>query len=210
MPGVRNASKHYNCHQRCQTFQITFCIMHKRQKHVLTEKNNNKKRKGSLHFTVLGSSGLWREWKRRNDSLNKAPARAQTQLPTKCINTILQREQFQKPGSIIKSMLGLWAVVPDVCVAHLLSRYLELLAFVTSRIVYGGTKPSKLTIAEWLYWFGKWIQDSGKGDDTTTSLITLAPINNARIHNMCSQECRKGMISLVSSSTCWWLFIWMY
>lgn len=159
---------------------------------------------------MLGSSGLWRQWKRRNDSLNKAPARAQTQLLTKCINTILQREQFQKPGSIIKSMLGLWAVVPDVCVAHLLLRYLELLAFVTSRIVYGGTKPSKLTIAEWLYWFGKWIQDSGKGDDTTTSLIMLAPINNARIHNMCSQECRKGMISLVSSSTCWWLFIWMY
>lgn len=35
-------------------------------------------------------------------------------------------------------------------------------------------------------------QTAGMGGDTTTSLPLSAPINYARMHNMCSQECRAG------------------
>lgn len=68
-------------------------------------------------------------------------------------------------------MPGLWAVGPDICVAHLLcTRFLPAFSLLeTLGIVYGGAESSKLTFAEWLYWFGKWIPDGWLADDTSVS-----------------------------------------
>lgn len=150
-------------------------------------KNPPKKRHcwGRFVFLLLGSSVLTerREWHRRNDSLVRSRPGSES-TPDE---TAKQQHLGTTAGSIIESMLGLWAAAPDICFACL--GYLKLLSYVNRAEVFLEASAPRTSHLWNDYWFGKWIQDGGMGDDTAGSLVMSARINDARMHNMCSEEC---------------------